>query len=251
MYGYSSVKGHCVNTVEGASLKVACVSAAVSDESVAGDSGVYEASAQRSCVSEAVLFDSEDAEVADTAKVQIAMKYDEKNKQFAILVAHLNNVSALLPQQDQKVSVRLAVLPCSESTSCLFRTRLMEASDNLIFNELFCVAISYSALRQKTLRVDVCAVDNCHLEECLGGAQISLAETCRLRERSTRWYNLLSYKYLPRQSSKTKQENACSKLSCAEKMDSVSVLLEQTAVELEAVERELQESRSTLLPGEN
>lgn len=31
----------------GCGLKVACVSAAVSDESVAGDSGVYEASVQR------------------------------------------------------------------------------------------------------------------------------------------------------------------------------------------------------------
>ncbi|XP_048346537.1 protein KIBRA [Sphaerodactylus townsendi] len=240
-----------VNTVEGAALKVACVSAAVSDESVAGDSGVYEASVQRPCVSEGVPFDSEDSEIAGTAKVQIAMKYDEKNKQFAILVAHLNNVSALLPQQDQKVSIRLAVLPCSESTSCLFRSRLMEASDNLVFNELFCVAISYSALQQKTLRVDVCAVDNCHLEECSGGAQISLAETCRLGERSSRWYNLLSYKYQSRQSNKNKQEGACSKLSCTEKMDSVSVLLEQTAVELETVERELEESRSTLHTSEN
>lgn len=36
-----------VNTAQGCSLKVACVSAAVSDESVAGDSGVYEASVQR------------------------------------------------------------------------------------------------------------------------------------------------------------------------------------------------------------
>lgn len=36
-----------VNTAGGTALKVACVSAAVSDESVAGDSGVYEASVQR------------------------------------------------------------------------------------------------------------------------------------------------------------------------------------------------------------
>lgn len=43
----------------------------------------------------------------------------------------------------------------------------MEAADSLVFNELFCVAISYSALRQKTMRVDVCAVDNCNHEECL------------------------------------------------------------------------------------
>lgn len=36
-----------VNSAPGCTLKVACVSAAVSDESVAGDSGVYEASVQR------------------------------------------------------------------------------------------------------------------------------------------------------------------------------------------------------------
>lgn len=64
-------------------------------------------------------------------------------------------------------NIRVAVLPCSESTSCLFRTRPVEASDNLVYNEVFCVSISYSALRQKTLRVDVCTVDKSHLEECL------------------------------------------------------------------------------------
>ncbi|XP_053145828.1 protein KIBRA isoform X2 [Hemicordylus capensis] len=240
-----------INTVAGAALKVACVSAAVSDESVAGDSGVYEASVQRPPVLEGVVFDSGDPEAASTARVQISTKYDDKNKQFAILVAQLNNVPILLPQQDLKVNIRVAVLPCSESTSCLFRTRLMEASDNLVFNELFCIVISYSVLRQKTLRVDVCAVDKCHLEECLGGAQISLAETCRSGERSTRWYNLLSYKYLQRQSSRDKQEDVYSKLPCNEKMDSVSALLEQTAVELEAVEKKLEDSRSTLVIGEN
>lgn len=61
----------------------------------------------------------------------------------------------------------MAVLPCSESTSCLFRTRPVEASDNLVYNEVFWVSISYPALRQKTLRVDVCTVDKSHLEECL------------------------------------------------------------------------------------
>ncbi|KAJ7401988.1 Protein KIBRA [Pitangus sulphuratus] len=192
--------GQGINTAEGTALKVACVSAAVSDESVAGDSGVYEASVQRPCVSEVMVFDSDDSETVGTAKVQIAMRYDDKNKQFAILVIQLSNVAALLLQQDQKVNIRVAVLPCSESTSCLFRTRAVEASDNLVYNEVFWVSISYPALRQKTLRVDVCTVDNSHLEECL---------------------------------------------------DSVSALLEQTAVELEAVEKKLEESRSTLTSGES
>uniref|UniRef100_A0A8C3KWP8 WW and C2 domain containing 1 n=1 Tax=Chrysolophus pictus TaxID=9089 RepID=A0A8C3KWP8_CHRPC len=243
--------GQGVNAGGGTALKVACVSAAVSDESVAGDSGVYEASVQRPCASEVMVFDSDDTEAVGTARVQIAMRYDEKNKQFAILVIQLSNVQALLLQQDQKVNIRVAVLPCLESTSCLFRTRPVEVSDNLMYNEVFWVSISYPALRQKTLRVDVCTVDKSRLEECLGGAQISLAEICRSGERSTRWYNLLSSKYLQKQNRKSKQGNVHSEIPCTDKTDSVSALLEQTAVELEAVEKKLEESRTTLTGGES
>ncbi|NXA32274.1 KIBRA protein, partial [Eudromia elegans] len=242
--------GQGVNMAGGTALKVACVSAAVSDESVAGDSGVYEASVQRPCVSE-MVFDSDDTEAVGTAKVQIAMKYDDKNKQFVILIMQLNNAPALMLPQDQKVNVRVAVLPCSENTSCLFRTKPMEVTEHLAYNEAFWVSISYPALRQKTLRVDVCTVDESHLEECLGGTQISLAEIGRSGEKSTRWYNLLSYKYVQKQNRKNKRRNLHSEVSCTGKTDSVSALLEQTAVELEAVEKTLEESRSTLTSGES
>ncbi|XP_034512654.1 protein KIBRA isoform X7 [Ailuropoda melanoleuca] len=222
--------GQAMNTAQGCSLKVPCVSAAVSDESVAGDSGVYEASVQRLGTSEATAFDSDESEAVGTTRVQIALKYDEKNKQFAILIIQLSNLSALLLQQDQKVNIRVAILPCSESTTCLFRTRPLDASDTLMFNEMFWVSMSYPALHQKTLRVDVCTTDRSHLEECLGGAQISLAEVCRSGERSTRWYNLLSCKYLKKQSREPKPVGAT---PGPESMDAVSALLEQTAVELE------------------
>ncbi|XP_037356922.1 protein KIBRA [Talpa occidentalis] len=225
--------GQAVNTTQGCSLKVACVSAAVSDESVAGDSGVYEASVQRLGASEPAAFDSDDSEAVGATRVQIALKYDEKNKQFAILIIQLSNLSALLLQQDQKVNIRVAVLPCSESTTCLFRTRPLHASDTLVFNEVFWVSMSYPALHQKTLRVDVCTTDRSHLEECLGGAQISLAEVSRSGERSTRWYNLLSYKYLKKQSREPKPLGAMAPSPGPEVTDAVSALLEQTAVELE------------------
>uniref|UniRef100_A0A8C5ZG17 WW and C2 domain containing 1 n=1 Tax=Marmota marmota marmota TaxID=9994 RepID=A0A8C5ZG17_MARMA len=219
--------GQAVNAAQGCGLKVACVSAAVSDESVAGDSGVYEASVQRLGASEATAaFDSDESEAAGATRIQIALKYDEKNKQFAILIIQLSNLSALSLLQDQRVNIRVAILPCSESTTCLFRTRPLDASDTLLFNEMFWVSASYQALHQKTLRVDVCTTDRSHVEECLGGAQISLAEVCRSGERSTRWYNLLSYKYL---------KNSCSQ-TCdpgPSHVDAVSALLEQTAVELE------------------
>eukprot|EP00070_Physeter_catodon_P014399 XP_023971625.1 protein KIBRA [Physeter catodon] len=233
--------GQAANKARGCDLKVACVSAAVSDESVAGDSGVYEASVQRLGASEAAAFDSDESEVVGATRVQIALKYDEKNKQFAILIIQLSNLSALLLQQDRKVNIRVAILPCSESTTCLFRTRPLDASDTLVFNEVFWVSMSYPALHQKTLRVDVCATDRSHLEACLGGAQISLAEVCRSGERSTRWYNLLSYKYLKKQSREPKPVGAMAPMPGPESTDAVSALLEQTAVELE----KRQEGRSS------
>ncbi|KAK2505237.1 hypothetical protein MC885_004984 [Smutsia gigantea] len=66
-------------------------------------------------------------------------------------------------------NIRVAILPCSESTTCLFRTRPLDALDTLVFNEVFWVSMSYPALHQKTLRVDVCTSDRSHLEECLAG----------------------------------------------------------------------------------
>ncbi|XP_075398045.1 protein KIBRA [Tenrec ecaudatus] len=226
--------GQAVTTAPGCGLKVACVSAAVSDESVAGDSGVYEASVQRLGTSEAAaFFDSDESDAVGSARVQMALKYDEKNKQFAILVIQLSNLSALLLQPDQRVNIRVAILPCSESTICLFRTRPLDAADTLVFNEVFWVSVSYPALHQKTLRVDVCTTDRSHLEECLGGAQISLAEVCRSGERSARWYNLLSYKYLKKQSQEPQPVGASRPAPEPESTDAVSALLEQTAVELE------------------
>uniref|UniRef100_A0A669C3A6 WW and C2 domain containing 1 n=1 Tax=Oreochromis niloticus TaxID=8128 RepID=A0A669C3A6_ORENI len=93
--------------------------------------------------------------------------------------------------------VRVAVLPCMEATRCLFRTRSSPPRDAVEFNEVFGMQISHSSLRQKTLRVDVCDTSKSGHEECLAGAQISLADVSCSEEKCTKWYNLLSRVYLP------------------------------------------------------
>uniref|UniRef100_A0A8C5KUC8 WW, C2 and coiled-coil domain containing 1 n=1 Tax=Jaculus jaculus TaxID=51337 RepID=A0A8C5KUC8_JACJA len=205
--------GQAANAAPGCGLKVTCVSAAVSDESVAGDSGVYEASVQRPSASEPAAFDSDESEAVGATRVQIALKYDEKNKQFAILVIQLSNLSALFLQQDHKVNIRVAILPCSESTICLFRTRPLDAADTLVFNEAFWVSMSYPALHQKTLRVDVCTTDRSHTEEC--ALALGTWPLCRSDSLFSRKVTCLEYS------------------DCWHPKDTLSVLLEQTAVELE------------------
>nr|XP_014341499.1 PREDICTED: protein KIBRA [Latimeria chalumnae] len=235
----------------GAIQRGAHVSAAVSDESVACDSGVYEACMKRTREFDLTVFDDDEAGTFGTAQIQIGLQYDDKKKRFKIFVMQLCNVGALTQQQDQKIYVRVAVLPCSETTSCLFRTESLGPSDTLVYKELFWVSISHSALCRKTLRIDVCSVKQSHHEHCLGGAEISLAEVNCSGEKSTCWYNLLADKHLKKQSKKSTGVHASTEASTIESKDSVSVLLAQTAVELETVEKTLPEDGNTLTSENN
>ncbi|XP_058853213.1 protein KIBRA-like [Acipenser ruthenus] len=236
------VKQHAVAKEAGAQAKIlgpvlrkAGVSSAVSDQSVAGDSGVCEPSEPRPSQPSDV-FHGEEGGSQGTAQIQLGMQYDAKEKRFTLLLMQIRSAAALAVPPEEKVYVRAAVLPCSETTSCLFRSRPLFPCESLQFSEVFWVSVSHSALRQKTLRVDVCCTTPSHREDCLAGAQISLAEVSSLGERSTSWYNLLNYKdvkELSKQHTDTEGE------------DSVSDLLEETAAELEAVEKRADDPENT------
>uniref|UniRef100_A0A665TG19 WW domain-containing protein n=1 Tax=Echeneis naucrates TaxID=173247 RepID=A0A665TG19_ECHNA len=134
---------------------------------------------------------------------------DWRNYQrFTVYVMQLSNCGALCLPADQKMYVRVVVLPCMETTRCLFRTRSFMPQDTTEVNEVFGMQISQSALRQKTLRVDVCNTSKSGHEQCLAGAQISLADVSCSEERCTKWYNLLSRVYMSEISSKDKERRA-------------------------------------------
>uniref|UniRef100_A0A8C2ZFR8 WW and C2 domain containing 1 n=1 Tax=Cyclopterus lumpus TaxID=8103 RepID=A0A8C2ZFR8_CYCLU len=185
----------------GAGPKKMGVTSAVSDESVAGDSGVYEPS-------EHLLLSADEERLAlCCSQVQLGFRYESRDHRFTIYVMQLSNCSALCLPADQKMYVRSAVLPCVETTRCLFRTRGSLPQDVVEVNEVFSMQISHSALRQKTLRVDVCNTSKSGHEECLAGAQISLADVSCSEDRCTKWYNLLSRAYL-REINKDKESTA-------------------------------------------
>uniref|UniRef100_A0A8C6E3K9 WW and C2 domain containing 2 n=1 Tax=Moschus moschiferus TaxID=68415 RepID=A0A8C6E3K9_MOSMO len=196
--------------------KTACVSAAVSDESVAGDSGVYEA---------------------------FVKQYDAKRSNFMVIVAQLRNLHAFLIPHSSKVYFRVALLPSSSDVSCLFRTKVHPAAESLLFGDVFRVAVSQTALQQKTLRVDLCSVGKHRREECLAGTQISLADLPFSSEIFTLWYNLLPSKQMPCKKSEEETEDSAFQpsqpLVDSVDLDAVSALLARTSAELLAVEQEL------------
>ncbi|XP_061848365.1 protein WWC2 isoform X2 [Colius striatus] len=225
--------------------KTACVSAAVSDESVAGDSGVYEASVKQPNETEDIAYGEDDATTLEAAQVQIGLRYDHSNSSFVIIIARLKNLPAFSVPLGSKVYIRVAVLPSSPDSSCLFRTRVHPAMETISFNEIFRAAISQVTVLQKTLRIDVCAVSRSHREECLAGTQISLADLSFSNETCTLWYNLLPCKQIPGRRTKEQNEESVFLLSKQASdsldLDAVSALLERTSAELEAVEQELAE----------
>uniref|UniRef100_A0A8D3CQI8 WW and C2 domain containing 1 n=1 Tax=Scophthalmus maximus TaxID=52904 RepID=A0A8D3CQI8_SCOMX len=166
------------------------VSSAVSDESVAGDSGVYEPSERR--------YDGR----CHRTSARLGMLTDDYlNLSFS------NDVTPVLRLLCRYV--RVVVLPCVETTRCLFRTRGSPPQDAVEVNEVFGMQISHSALRQKTLRVDVCNTSKSGHEDCLAGAQISLADISCSDERRTRWFNLLSRAFiLPEVNNKDRESRA-------------------------------------------
>ncbi|KFV82194.1 Protein WWC2, partial [Struthio camelus australis] len=225
--------------------KTACVSAAVSDESVAGDSGVYEASVKQPNETEDVVYSEDDTTILEAAQVQIGLRYDPSNSSFVVIVVRLRNLPAFSLPFGSKVYIRVAVLPSSTDISCLFRTKVHPAVETILFNEIFRVVISHVTLLQKTLRVDVCAVSRSRREECLAGTQISLADLSFSDETCTLWYNLLPCKQIPGKRNKEQNEESMFLLnkqsSDSLDLDAVSALLERTSAELEAVEQELAE----------
>uniref|UniRef100_A0A8C8SEG6 WW and C2 domain containing 2 n=1 Tax=Pelusios castaneus TaxID=367368 RepID=A0A8C8SEG6_9SAUR len=225
--------------------KATCVSAAVSDESVAGDSGVYEASVKQPNETEDAIYSEDDAAILEAAQVQIGLRYDQSNSSFVVIVVQLRNLHAFSIAFGSRVYFRVAVLPSSVDISCLFRTKVHPAMETILFNEIFRVAISQEALQQKTLRVDVCSVSKTRREECLAGTQISLADLSLSNETCTLWYNLLPCKQIPGKKKKEPNEEYVflpyKQLSGSLDLDAVSALLERTSAELEAVEQELAE----------
>ncbi|XP_057159517.1 protein WWC2 isoform X3 [Ursus arctos] len=223
--------------------KTACVSAAVSDESVAGDSGVYEAFVKQPSEVEDVPYSEGDVAIVETAQVQIGLRYDAKRSSFMVILAQLRNLHAFLIPHTSKVYFRVALLPSSTDVSCLFRTKVHPATESILFNDMFRVAISQTALQQKTLRVDLCSVSKHRSEECLAGTQISLADLPFSNEIFTLWYNLLPSKQMSRKKNDEENEDSVFQpnqpLIHTRDLDAVSALLVRTSAELLAVKQEL------------
>ncbi|KAL4231016.1 regulation of hippo signaling [Mactra antiquata] len=168
------------------------VSAAVSDESVAGDSGVFEAVVKREMLDEVLEM------AMESAQIQIKLRYDTVESLLTIGIEQARNLAALQFPESSKVCIKAALLPNPETS---WVTEPTADVKNPKFSQLFLISIPQRYLLTKTLQVNIFCLQNGRNDECYGCASVSLADFDHREGVSLKWYNVLSFKFMQPDSS--------------------------------------------------
>ncbi|XP_058444805.1 protein kibra [Malaya genurostris] len=153
------------------------VSTTVSDESVAGDSGVFEAS-------RALLTNKE------CAQVQIGLRYTVADSTLCIMIEKGRNLTALCLPDGCQLFIRAILLP---GTASLFiRTNAVTDFVKPVFKTMLVAQMPLEKVYTKSLHVKVMIIVG-QREDWVGSAQISLAEFVPT-DATSKWYNIISRK---------------------------------------------------------
>eukprot|EP00095_Tigriopus_kingsejongensis_P003652 maker-scaffold11_size778918-snap-gene-0.11 protein:Tk03652 transcript:maker-scaffold11_size778918-snap-gene-0.11-mRNA-1 annotation:"protein kibra-like isoform 1" len=172
-----------------AALSSAPASAGISDESVAGDSGVFEAATRKQ--SDIAGLSSS----LETAQVQISLRYSLTDSMLHIGIERARNLPALFIPGNRKLCIKASLLPSPASCNWTFCTQSASSIQKPTFGETFQVGVSRHKLMSKTLQVNVWSSAPDGKEECLGAAQVSLADF-DIKTVRVQWYNILSYHFM-------------------------------------------------------
>lgn len=170
------------------------VSAAVSDESVAGDSGVFEGSMQSRLGSDGQYIGHAASHGDGCAQVQVKLCYDVSDGCLHVGVERARNLGILSPSPHSRICIKASILPVIPNVESHFSTTHSADLDSPKFSEDFAVRLAEGKVASKTLSINIMSFfPTTHYEDCLGCVQVSLADFDITRACS-RWYNVLSIK---------------------------------------------------------
>ncbi|XP_072945561.1 protein kibra isoform X2 [Epargyreus clarus] len=159
------------------------VSAAVSDESVAGDSGVFEAA------------QAADGNTVNSTQIEIKLRYCMDESALEIGILRARNLHALYIDIGTEVAVRGALVVGGGGGVALASAALAWRGSTLVWRRVQRAALTPRALRAVTIQLNLVAG-----AECLGCAQVSLADFDPDTV-SQKWYNVLSFRCMRRDES--------------------------------------------------
>ncbi|XP_069495177.1 protein WWC3, partial [Ambystoma mexicanum] len=225
------------------------VSAGLSDDSLASDSGVFEALTKRND-------DAEESQYSSVArneepKIHVGLLHDSGSECLLVHVLQLKNFTGIAAKEACKIRLRLYLPPLDSSAPSTFCSKALDWQSQLTFNEVFQIPVSSNVLKLKSVQLYICSVGQQFQEELLGIAQINLADYEGSGEISLQWYPVQIFSTA--EPCRANESNKCEAQTpdsegnlAAVKTDAVSALLAKTTAQLKAVEQELAEERVKL-----
>lgn len=118
------------------------VSAAVSDESVAGDSGVFEASRATT-------------QIKETAQIQVTLKYLTEDGALMITIERARNLTVLALPANCQLYIKAILLPASSGNSVVLRTKTFNEFMKPVFGASVQIPISLNKVYTKSLQIKI------------------------------------------------------------------------------------------------
>nr|XP_046246607.1 protein WWC3 isoform X1 [Scatophagus argus] len=177
------------------------VSAGVSEDALATDSGVFEAWGRRAEESDEMSYIKELTSVSDPTQIQLGLLWDSSSQSLRLHLLQLKSLNRSLVRDGYKVYVKVHLIPLDAGRACAFYCCTpLEPQSQMSFNKGFCIPVPANALVVCALQLSVCSLGPQAQEELLGTAQVSLADCEGSSEMVYHWLRvqMLSGTELPR-----------------------------------------------------
>ncbi|KAM7013283.1 protein WWC3 [Tautogolabrus adspersus] len=211
------------------------VSAGVSEDALATDSGVFEAWGRRAEESDEMSYMKELTSVSEPTQIQLGLLWESSSQSLRLHLLQLKSLNRSIVRDGYKVYVKVHLIPLDAGRACAFYCcTALEPQSQMSFNEGFRIPVPSNALAVCALQLSVCSLGPQAQEEVLGTAQLSLAECEGSVEMVYHWLRVqvLSGNELPRPEQKSfshrRQQDSQEDEQRLRAIDTVCTLLSRT-----------------------
>ncbi|XP_014880503.1 protein WWC3 [Poecilia latipinna] len=153
------------------------VSAGVSEDALATDSGVFEAWGKRPEEYDEVSYAKETSPASEPTQIQLGLLWESTSRSLRLHVLQLKSLNCSNVRESYKVYVKVHLIPLDASRACAFYCcTALEPQSQMTFNEGFRIPVPANALAVCALQLSVCSLGPQAQEEVLGTAKLSLAD---------------------------------------------------------------------------
>uniref|UniRef100_A0A3Q1EC14 WWC family member 3 n=1 Tax=Acanthochromis polyacanthus TaxID=80966 RepID=A0A3Q1EC14_9TELE len=229
------------------------VSAGVSEDALATDSGVFEAWGRRAEEFDEMSYMKELTSVSEPTQIQLGLLWESSCQSLRLHLLQLKNLNRSIVRDGYKVYVKVHLIPLDAGRACAFYCcTALEPQCQMSFNEGFRIPVPANALAVCALQLSVCSLGPQAQEELLGTAQVSLADCEGSAEMVYHW---LRVQMLGGTESQRPEQKSLSHPSCVMLQDTVCTVLSRTNtttthLEERDAELELQRLEKKDEPGE-